>query len=245
MKEFTPEELKNEQWKKIEFHEELYQVSSLGRIKSCQRQKERILEQYSNNYGETVVMLTDGENLHGIIVGKEVAKAFVPNPNGCRYIRYKDSDKRNCRASNLEWCEMTDRMREKYQNTKSINQYDADGKYLMTWDSAEQIADYFHIGRNTVYSACYKTAALTCGSYFRYEEDVPAGEDICVGMKSSTAGVKQYTKDGTFVKEYSSTSEAARELGGKATEANICACCKGNRASAYGYVWKYSYQRKD
>jgi len=32
-----------------------------------------------------------------------VATAFVPNPENYRYIRFKDGDKRNLKASNLEW----------------------------------------------------------------------------------------------------------------------------------------------
>ena len=50
--------------------------------------------------------------------------------------------------------------------------------------------------------------------------------------------VIQYTKSGEFVREWTSAMEAQRELG--IANSNICACCKGERKSAGGYVWKYA-----
>lgn len=49
--------------------------------------------------------------------------------------------------------------------------------------------------------------------------------------------VIQYTKDGEFVKEFSSIKEAERLTGIPNT--NICSCCKGIRKTAGGSVWKY------
>lgn len=49
--------------------------------------------------------------------------------------------------------------------------------------------------------------------------------------------ILQYTKDGTFIKEWASARDVERELGIKPP--NISKCCKGIRPSAGGYVWKY------
>lgn len=49
--------------------------------------------------------------------------------------------------------------------------------------------------------------------------------------------VLQYTKNGTFVADYASVTDAAKSVGGKVS--NICRNCCGKRPSAYGYVWKY------
>lgn len=49
--------------------------------------------------------------------------------------------------------------------------------------------------------------------------------------------VKQYTKDGEFVKEWDSIKEAAIELGLKTP--NIIACCKNKQKTCGGYEWKY------
>ena len=50
--------------------------------------------------------------------------------------------------------------------------------------------------------------------------------------------VLQYTKDGEFVAEYPSATEAANNLGKHRGQANISKCVTGVIPSAYGYVWK-------
>lgn len=47
----------------------------------------------------------------------------------------------------------------------------------------------------------------------------------------------QYTKDGVFIAEYPSASEAGRQTG--ISFKKISLCCLGKTKSAGGYVWKY------
>lgn len=49
--------------------------------------------------------------------------------------------------------------------------------------------------------------------------------------------VYQYTLNGEFIAEYSSTMEVERQLGFANT--HIGKCCIGQRKSAYGYKWTY------
>ena len=49
--------------------------------------------------------------------------------------------------------------------------------------------------------------------------------------------ILQLTKDGTFVKEWQSLSEACRQLGIPRT--NIIACLRYGRKSSGGFVWRY------
>ena len=51
--------------------------------------------------------------------------------------------------------------------------------------------------------------------------------------------ILQFSKDGTFVKEWPSLCEAYRQLG--IAQSNICYCLKGRRKSAGGYVWRYAH----
>lgn len=51
--------------------------------------------------------------------------------------------------------------------------------------------------------------------------------------------IVQMTKDGQFVREFSSLHEVGRELSIGNGIVNITACCHGRKASAYGYIWKY------
>ena len=50
-------------------------------------------------------------------------------------------------------------------------------------------------------------------------------------------GILQFSKDGEFIAEYPSIKEAERQTG--CHNQSICQCCKGNRKSAGGFIWKY------
>lgn len=57
------------------------------------------------------------------------------------------------------------------------------------------------------------------------------------GIEKRSIPVLQFSKDGTFIKDWPSISEASRKLGIARTY--ICACCKGRCESACGFVWRY------
>lgn len=52
--------------------------------------------------------------------------------------------------------------------------------------------------------------------------------------------VKQYDKQGNFIKEWDSIMEVERQL--KIRSGNICSCCKKRKKykSAGGYIWRYA-----
>lgn len=54
---------------------------------------------------------------------------------------------------------------------------------------------------------------------------------------SCSKAVNQYAKDGTFIKEWPSTMEIQRCLG--FGNQNISRCCRGERKTAYKFIWKY------
>lgn len=51
-------------------------------------------------------------------------------------------------------------------------------------------------------------------------------------------GILQFSKNGEFIAEYTSTMEAERQTG--CIHQNICQCCKGKLKSCGGYIWKYA-----
>ena len=57
-----------------------------------------------------------------------------------------------------------------------------------------------------------------------------------ITRKKQSIPILQFSKDGTFVKEWPSVNEANRQL----RIAHICQCCKGRCKSAGGYVWRYA-----
>jgi hypothetical protein len=58
------------------------------------------------------------------------------------------------------------------------------------------------------------------------------------GNAATIKSVLQYTKDGQFIAEHKSVSEAARSVGKDGASA-ISSVCKGKKPSIYGYVWKH------
>lgn len=49
--------------------------------------------------------------------------------------------------------------------------------------------------------------------------------------------IMQFTKDGVFVRDWDCAKDAQRTIGVDAR--HIGSCCRGNRKTAGGFVWKY------
>ena len=61
-----------------------------------------------------------------------------------------------------------------------------------------------------------------------------------LGGKSPNAkAVIMFDKQGNKLKEFDSVSNAERYLGKPYIHTHISDCCRGDRKSAYGYIWKY------
>ena len=58
-----------------------------------------------------------------------------------------------------------------------------------------------------------------------------------ISQSKGVNGILQFSKDGELIAEYSSIHEAERQTG--CNNCSICNCCKGNRKSAGGFIWKY------
>lgn len=103
-------------WVDIKGHEDSYQVSNFGRIRSKPRDivrkdgrkvymHERIIKTTYINSGYMIVNLhaKDGSLYHKL-VHRLVAEHFIPNPKHLEQVNHKDENKLNNKANNLEWC---------------------------------------------------------------------------------------------------------------------------------------------
>ena len=94
------EQLK-EVWKDIEGYEDRYQVSNLGRMKRVITG--RILKSGKNRGGYLYVNLCKNGKYKTHKIHRQVAQAFIPNPENKPEINHIDEDKSNNVISNLEW----------------------------------------------------------------------------------------------------------------------------------------------
>jgi hypothetical protein len=102
-----------ENWKPVLGYEGLYEVSDLGSVRSLARMvpcfygalrpvRARILAQCGAGPYFTVNLSKDGVATT-FTVHVLVAIVFVANPDNLSQVNHKDTNKRNCAATNLEW----------------------------------------------------------------------------------------------------------------------------------------------
>lgn len=146
-----------EVWKDIPGYEGLYQVSSLGRVRSFGRYVKnrykmiwragKTLKQGKDNKGYmTVVLCANKQQTKK--VHRLVASAFLPNPENKPQINHINGNKQDNRTDNLEWCSQSENMlhawatglqkREHKKNDSrsiKITQYSCDMKKLEVFPS--------------------------------------------------------------------------------------------------------------
>lgn len=95
----------NEQWRPIAGYEGLYEISSLGRVKSLKFDKEKILKPRNDSYGYLQVDICRNGKVKTFKVHKLVAEAFIPNPMELPEVNHRDEVKTNNCVGNLEFCD--------------------------------------------------------------------------------------------------------------------------------------------
>ncbi len=125
-------------WKDLPEYEN-YQVSSMGRVRSKDREimqfghknmykrimKGKILKPRMQNCGYLIVWLSHNGRIVVSIIHKLVASAFLPTPNAKEEINHKDGNKMNNEVCNLEWISHSENVRHSYsmlrRKKKGIN----------------------------------------------------------------------------------------------------------------------------
>lgn len=112
-----------ELWKNIKGYEGLYQISSLGRVKSFYKNKILKPRVKENNY--LIVSLYKEGKDKKFYIHRLVAEAFIPNTDNKEYVNHKDFNKSNNSVENLEWVTRSENFRhykysEKWNKTLEI-----------------------------------------------------------------------------------------------------------------------------
>ena len=198
----------SEIWKEVKGYEGLYQVSSLGRVKSVARLVrgrglgmkpivERILKPYVVPSGHLqVVLCRNGADHKHKSIHRLVAEAFIPNPENKPCIDHIDTNPKNNNVGNLRWVTIKENCNNEI--TRSKNSISKSGE--RNWNFGK-----------------------------RNEQVHNARKVLC------------FTRDGRFVGEYPSITEAFRRTGISCS--NIGVVCSGRRKYAGGYIWKYKNEK--
>jgi hypothetical protein len=126
-----------EEWKDVVGYEGIFEVSSKGQMR--RKGKDVPLKQLLNKKGYYAVA-TKPSGRYGLNktfrVHREVAKAFIPNPDGKPQVNHKDGVKINNNVSNLEWATASENVRHALEHGLNVPRYGDDNSQSKISDSS-------------------------------------------------------------------------------------------------------------
>lgn len=195
--------MNKEEWRDIDGYEGLYQVSSFGRVRGIDRIvnnpkykhtgmtiKSKLLHQYKVN-GYLRTQLYKNSGYKNIFVHRLVAKAFIPNEDGKKFVNHLDGNKHNNNYANLEWCTRSENQIHAYKKglqkpsmkqkeitsllaknkTKKIGQYDMKNNFIRYWNSIKDAEENLHVSHGKISYVCKgkRNKTKTIEGYMRWK----------------------------------------------------------------------------
>jgi hypothetical protein len=176
--------MEQEIWKPIEGYEQYYEVSTFGRVRSCDRiitdtnnvqfnHKGRLLKAAANRDGYLQVALSRNNKLETFLVHRLVGLAFIPNPAEKYTVNHKDGVKSNCNVDNLEWATKSEQTIHALANNlrtmpnvwggvtgsehgaaKVVQQYDKHGNFITEFGSIVEASNHTGISASCITGVC-------------------------------------------------------------------------------------------
>lgn len=115
---------------------------------------------------------------------------------------------------------------------KTVYQFDLNGNLIASFDGLKEIQLTLGHDKRRVSTACI-TATLWKGTYWSYAQN----NTFKKVTDSRKKEVLQLSVDGKIIAKYLSVSEASRKSG--ISKTCISRCCRGERSSSSGFIWKY------
>ena len=168
-----------ELWKPVKGYEGLYEVSSLGRLKSLDtfRHKGKIKNIRLDKDGYFLIDLHKNKNAKTKRVHRLVAEAFIPNPNNLPQVNHKDENKHNNCVDNLEWCSQqynmnygSFRVNSAKAHKKPVIQLTLENKFMKRWASAKDAAQQLNLYATAITACCKGKNYKTGGFRWKYEK---------------------------------------------------------------------------
>lgn len=103
-------------WKPIVGTNGFIEVSNEGRVRSLLRGSPRVLKTQTDKKGYHRLRVTIEREKMNYKIHREVAKAFIPNPDNLPQVNHKDGNKSNNAVDNLEWISNRDNAHHAIEN---------------------------------------------------------------------------------------------------------------------------------
>lgn len=177
-------------WKNIEGFENLYQVSTYGRIKSLgngnstntnTKQKRILKTNLSKNGYEKIKLFKDGKRYY-FNVHRLVALTFLANDFNKSEVNHKDGNKINNNISNLEWVTASENQLHAFKyglqksktgkdnkQSKAVKQLDLNGNVIRIFDSLKQIKRELGYNSFGIIKCCKKEQKYNTAYKFKWE----------------------------------------------------------------------------
>jgi hypothetical protein len=165
-----------EKWKPMIGFEGLYEVSNKGYIRSIPRngtqRHGRVLSRNKDMDGYLVCKVRNKDKVKTVKIHREVAKAFLPNPETKPQVNHKNGNKADCELSNLEWVTHSENifhaklngLQMECPNRVSVNQIARDGNLVATYESLKQAEEKTSIHWTGI-SAVLRGVRKSAGGY--------------------------------------------------------------------------------
>ena len=184
----------NEIWRDIPNYENLYQVSSFGRVRSLPRYKigkngsrylykGRILSNCSDGKYLLVLLHKDGirvtRHIHRL-----VAEVFIPCNKKGLVINHIDENKYNNKVENLEWVTQRQNINHGTRNlrmaktslnrtdcSKPVFKCDKDGNIIVEYPSISEAARQMNIGVCAIQNCIRGRSKTSCGFIWKFKDE--------------------------------------------------------------------------
>lgn len=153
-----------EKTREITGYEGLYGVSNKGNVYSLRTHT--ALEPYREAY----VTLSKNGRIAKYRIADLVAREWVANKMRWDYVRHKDGNVRNNRASNLEWCQEKEVIRgAKSKLALGVLQMDMMGGLIGKFNSVSDASYATGIDKGSISRCCHGSAMSVGGYMWRWE----------------------------------------------------------------------------
>lgn len=244
------EDLPNEEWRFIPNTDDLYMISSLGRVKSVdsvrkfrnglKTYKGRIRKQFPNWQGYLSCYVTN-RNLDKIPVRvhKVVCDVFIPNPYNLPCVNHKNEIKWDNRVENLEHCtysyNLTYGSREGEKDVQVL-QYDLNGNYIKEFKSVKLASKEVGVEPRCISNVIHGWSRSAGGYIWKLKTD-NIQTKIKPHIDNNKRKVLCYDLNGNLIGEYPSLICAEKTLG--IHYQSISDCCRGKVKKVKNLIFKY------